>query len=218
MTLKKTLLTMLPLFLVLAFIGCSKNSDQQSSPTSSVKLSQFQVQVTDGSNQVPNAKVLIIYDDNSDLTLSTDTEGKLDFETNKKVSALCAMTLGYSGYVTDVSPGNIRIAVEAAPAPDTSVVVQKPSATYYFGVYDTDGNGDVRFRYQYNFSYYYCNVWLPGWPYGDPNPNHWDGWNITDCPSPWKGKKLLVPRRYQIYCQNVYGFSISNVLILVATS
>lgn len=36
-TLKKTLLTLLSLFLVLAFIGCSENTDQQSSsPTSSV--------------------------------------------------------------------------------------------------------------------------------------------------------------------------------------
>jgi hypothetical protein len=57
-TLKKTLLTLLSLFLVLAFIGCSENADQQSNPTSSyttaVKGDTLVVTITGDEKGSPN--------------------------------------------------------------------------------------------------------------------------------------------------------------------
>jgi hypothetical protein len=58
--------------------------------------------------------------------------------------------------------------------------------------------------------------WSVGTGKYSPHPNKWDTKNVKDFKSPWKGKKLYVPRRYQVYHQNVNGFSISGALFLEA--
>ena len=90
----------------------------------------------------------------------------------------------------------------------------------WYGVYDTNSSGDVRFRYQNSFSRFYCINWMPNvFPYNiSPDPNRWTNWDLTDFPAPWKGKKLLVPSRYRWWHGAVYGYSISQALVLIAVS
>lgn len=85
----------------------------------------------------------------------------------------------------------------------------------YFGVYQTDANGDVSFKYKGAFQYFICASDLP-WIKGNPNPNDWDKQVLTNWLPTWKGEKLLVPRTYQYYHKLVYGYSISQVLYLVS--
>ncbi|MCD4706098.1 hypothetical protein K8R61_03390 [bacterium] len=85
-----------------------------------------------------------------------------------------------------------------------------------FGVYETTEEGDVSFKYQGDFKQFYCINYLPclGWGVNGPNPNNWDGWELTDWLPTWKGEKLLVPERYQLYHEYTYGYSISDALYL----
>jgi len=83
-------------------------------------------------------------------------------------------------------------------------------------VYSTDSNGDVSFRYPTNSEF--SHIWLygniPSWVC-EPDPNNWDGWELTDYQPQYAGRKLLVPQRAQWYYLLVYGRSISDDLYLV---
>jgi hypothetical protein len=159
--------------------------------------------------------VIVILENDRDTLLQVDHEGYARLTTDSKARAAVGASLGLSGMKSIDQDGQVIIALNPIAIVDS--IEKSIAAVYVFGVYDTDTNGDVRFRYRFNFSYFYCSTSLPGWPYGDPNPNHWMNWNILDF-SPWSGKKLLVPRRYQYWHQIVYGFSISRTLLLVANS
>ncbi len=89
------------------------------------------------------------------------------------------------------------------------------ASLHYFGVCQTDANGDVSFRYTGARQFILCINYLP-WLAESPNPNNWNGWALTNWLPKWKGQKLLVPRRYQIWHQNVYGYPISQALYLVS--
>jgi len=201
------------LAITLMLTGCSQVDEQSVAGPSSQKVA-YEIWVTYNSQSLADAYVIAVFQDDTDTLLKCNASGFVSLESQKPLRGFGAMNLGLSGFTSSTEPGVIAISVEVVPEPDTTPVAL---STYYFGVYDTDGNGDVRFRYLYNFSYYYCSVYLPWWLLGDKNPNHWDGWDLTDF-LPWNGKKLLVPQTYQYYCQVVYGFSISNALILVSTS
>jgi hypothetical protein len=64
---------------------------------------------------------------------------------------------------------------------------------------------------------YYCTTNLPDLSLGvscyKPDPNMWNSIDISDF-SPWSGKKLLVPRRYQIWHSAYQGYSISQALFM----
>lgn len=218
----KKLLNMVILSFVFVAVGlfvqsCSQkkalNPDQPSAPLI------YRFTVVENSTPIPDATIIGIFDSDNDTILVCNEQGQVILNTERPLTAVCGASMGLSGVVgVSNDDGDILIAVEKVPAPPDSVSLPKVAATYWFGVYDTDSHGDVRFRYLYNFAYFYCSYWLPGWPFGDPNPNHWTSWNLTDFPYPWKGKKLLVPRTYQYWYRAVYGYSISRALFLIATS
>lgn len=199
-------------------VGCSQEKSsnpvsQQGEGTQYV----YQINVQRNGNQVAQASVIAIFQSDRDTLLTCSDVGRVTLRANEPVTLLVGASLGFSGMCQPVEAGDIRITLDSVVAsPETAA--GKVLAAYVFGVYDTDGNGDVRFRYQYNFSYFYCSSGLPGWPYGNPNPNSWYSENRNDFPAPWKCKKLLVPRRYQYYHQAVYGFSLSRALFLVSTT
>lgn len=198
--------------------GCSeeKSSNPVSNPSEGTQF-EYRINVQHDGNQVAQASVIAIFGNDRDTLLTCSDAGFVSLKTSEPVAVLVGASLGLSGMCQSVEAGDIRIVLDSVvTSPETAA--GKVLAAYVFGVYDTDGNGDVRFRYQYNFSYFYCSSGLPGWPYGDPNPNHWYSQNQNDFPAPWKCKKLLVPRRYQYYHQAVYGFSLSRALFLVSTT
>lgn len=178
---------------------------------------EYNFTVTRSGVPIPHASVIVLFSNDSDTLLTCGANGSVALSVGLPVHVVTGASLGVSGTLDSIQPGAVIIPVAEVPIIDTSAA-GKLLATYVFGVYDTDGNGDVRFRYQYTFQYFYCSSWLPGWPYGNPNPNTWTRWTLTDFPAPWKGMKLLVPRRYQYYHQVVYGFSISRALFLVSAS
>lgn len=166
------------------------------------------------------AQILVVpIDGGEDVWVSTLPDGTFHVELSSQPSAIVAVANGL--FAELVSPSfEYEVILELVDIPSyaSQALPQGLLGEYWWGVYDTDGHGDVRFRYRYNFSRYYCASWLPGWPIGDPNPNHWGGWDLTDFPPPWKGKKLLVPTRYQIWHRAAYGYSISQALYLVSWS
>jgi len=195
-----------------SFVGCGQNKALNQDPL------VYRLHVVHRGTSVSDASVIGLFTDGTDTIMVCDANGSVNLETDKPLVAVGGVAKGLSGVKSVDCPGNWEVEVQSVLLAKTSAQGVTSAGAYVFGVYDTDGHGDVRFRYQFNFAYFYCSSGLPGWPYGDPNPNHWTSWNLTDFPYPWKGKKLLVPTRYQWWHQAVYGYSISRALFLVSTS
>jgi hypothetical protein len=174
----------------------------------------YQFSVAHDGKPFADAAVIVILSDGSDTLLATDQMGYTEFVSRKQANSAIGVSLGLSGTSTIADVGNVPIVLESIPKMAASEL--NASATYVFGVYNTNNDGDVRFRYQYNFSYFYCSYWLPWTLWSDPNPNHWTSWGISDF-SPWLGKKLLVPRTYQYWYREAYHLPISSALFLVST-
>ena len=199
----------------LVFIFCSCNKDEDGFNSEKSSQASFKVEVSSEDILKSNAVVMCIFSDTEEAIFSCDNRGFVDISVQKPIKMIIAMAPGLSSIVENpnYSQGLLQMRLEVAPS---SNLIRKKSAEYIgaFGVYDTDGSGDVRFRYQGTFIDYYCLNNLP-WLGSSPDPNDWDGWDLTDF-TPWNGKKLLVPRRYQTYHSTVFGYSISDALILEA--
>jgi len=209
-------LLVLCLLAVVLVVGCGKNTiTSPAVPNHGMIVTEGQV-LRDG-QAVAKAEVMAIWSTDLDTVLVCDDRGRFTLTSQQAPTSVTAAVLGAWG-TTSVTGSDQAIVIELQAVVQTQPTAQPQdtASEYWFGVYDTDSHGDVRFRYRYNFSRFYCSSWLPGWPYGDPNPNHWTSWNLSDFPYPWKGKKLLVPTRYQWWHQAAYGFSISSALFLIS--
>ena len=196
------------IFLIMS--SCKK--DEQMSDN----LFKYQVSVTKNGVIEPTASVMFIYSETEERIVSCNHNGLAILESAKPVKLIVAMSLGYSNskelILTDKS--EIKINLEDVLKNDDNKTLKSAQYLGTFGVYSTDGNGDVKFRYQGTFANYYCTSYLP-WLLTTNDPNGWDGWSLNDF-LPWNGKMLLVPRRYQDYHSITYGFSISQALFLNA--
>lgn len=198
---------------ILLSYGCADKPNNSITIPGDV-LYSYQFTLTKDGASVADASVIVILSDGSDTLLATDKMGYTEFVSRKQASSAIGVTFGLSGTSAITDVGKVSIVLE--PIPKMAASELNANATYVFGVYDTNNDGDVRFRYQYNFSYFYCSYWLPWTFWSDPNPNHWTSWGISDF-SPWLGKKLLVPRTYQYWYREAYHLPISSALFLVST-
>lgn len=193
------------------FCSCEKNENSFESPQATSLVAQVIY------NGLPEegAVVMCILSDTEEVVFKCNKSGTVNISVKKPIKMIVAMAPGLNSIIENPEPNqkSLQIYLETVSA---SNVVREKSVAYVgtFGVYDTDGNGDVRFRYQGTFIDYDCINNLP-WLGSSPDPNDWDGWDLDDF-LPWEGKKLLVPRRYQTYHSTVYGYSISDALILRA--
>lgn len=196
----KTLIIFFILILGL-FTGCDSITDSKIDREYSITVTTNNVQSV--------ADVMFVFDNGEDSIISTDINGLVKFKTDKVVLMLVGMKLGHSG-VKQIKAEEKIVSLQLENVEITSF---EPDWTGTFGVYSTNSDGDVTFKYQGNFINYYCSSYLP-YLGESTNPNNWVNWNLTEFTFPWKGKKLLVPRRYQSYHRTVYGFSISQALFL----
>lgn len=204
---KKSILFLASSFLTLLIISCSKNDIQ-----SDTKQRVYSYLVKAISNGTPEAgaRVIAAIDDTREIIGECDINGNALIESPSPVKIICGVSLGKSGTINIGHEGNFIIEMTDLKIPRINNV----RSIGTFGVYSTDSNGDVSFKYTGTFQGYYCTSYLPN--LGLQNPNSWDGWNLTNWLPTWKGKKLLVPRRYQIYHQTAYGYSISSALFLMS--
>lgn len=205
---KKTLFTILAIFVTLFVCGntaFSKNIYKETDFS-------YEVIVTYENEPVAGATVMCITESDEEILLKCNKRGFVKYETNEQIILMVGMALGLSEVVEIDDDGEINIQVQEVKQSE-GVQIRSIGT---FGVYSTDGNGDVSFKYQGAFQGYYCINYLPWIGFVSPDPNDWDGWDLTDWLPTWKGKKLLVPARYQTYHQTVYGYSISDALILMA--
>jgi hypothetical protein len=169
----------------------------------------YEFTVTNENEPVANAEILCITKSDKEVLLRCDKRGHIKYETNDPIAIAVGMIFGYSGVLELNDDGIITIPVQSVP--QASAFSTMSIGT--FVVYSTDGNGDVSFRYQGTFIRYYCTSWLPYLGIST-DPNAWSGWVLTNWLPTWKGKKLLVPTRYQTYHKTAYGYSISSALFL----
>jgi hypothetical protein len=162
---------------------------------------------------ISHAKVIAIIDEKKEIILDCCDDGSVNIKTDLPLQQICCVSSQKSGVVSLKNNSNNIIVVEMKEI--SSTLLKSVDTIGTFGVYSTDGNGDVSFRYVGSFQEYYCTSWLP-WLGISTNPNDWDGWDLNDWLPTWKGKKLLVPTRYQIFHQSAYGYSISSSLFLTS--
>lgn len=198
----KNITFFLMIYLCLQIAGCDFVTDNKINRDYSVTVTGQDIVQSD-------ADVMILFSDGLDSVLTTDEYGTAHISTEKSITMVIGMKLGFSGIKKcNVNEDNISVSLQQVEIPQ---IQQDWVGT--FGVYSTNSDGDVTFRYQGNFRNYYCSSYLP-YLGESTNPNNWGGWPLTEFTLPWKGKKLLVPRRYQVYHRTVYGFSISQALFL----
>lgn len=206
------------LLVILALAGCneSKNplgQNYDSSPDAGV----IHGRVLHHGAPLP-AQVMVIWSEDDETVVATDPLGRFTVPKHVGVpAAYVAMAEGKSGSI-EIFPatGDIVIEVQDVLQMSDQTRSSKPLDEWWFAVYDTDSHGDVRFRYQFAFSRFFCTSWLAPIPFTSRDPNRWTSWDLSDFPAPWKGKKLLVPRRYRLWHSAVYGFSISGALFLAS--
>jgi len=200
---------------LIVLAGCERESNV-TYPTieTSIGGTIIRGQVVDDEGGVAS-NLLIISKDSKEIYGSSAEDGTFELEVDDQPQIVVAVAFHKTGYCDTPTKDGCWI-IELKPVQVQTYRLLGTTGEYWWGVYDTDSHGDVRFRYRYNFSRFYCSSWLPGWPFGDPNPNHWTSWDLTDFPYPWKGKKLLVPQRYQWWHHYAYGYSISQALYLVS--
>ncbi len=204
---KKSVLVSTLSFLALLIISCSKDDTQTNINENSYLYS---LRALSHGSPVPGTKIIAITNKADEIIGECDANGDALIQTSSPVITICCVSLGKSGIINTNREGNFI--VEMGDLKNLEIKNTKSIGT--FGVYSTDGNGDVSFKYAGAFQGYYCTSYLPN--LGSPNPNNWDSWDLTNWLPTWKGKKLLVPRKYQIYHQTAYGYSISNALFLMA--
>lgn len=161
------------------------------------------------------AQLFVVCADGSHAEKSTNPDGLFRLELEGRPVRLLAVKTGAFAELA-VTSGRMIVELKPGEVCAPEAVPQYQLSDYRFGVYDTDSHGDVRFRYRYSFSRFLCINWMPNLGEGGPNPNNWTSWSISDFSAPWKGKKLLVPRRYRWFHQGYYGYSISRALVLIA--
>lgn len=168
----------------------------------------YTVAVNSGTVPQSDALVMFIFTDGTDTIMPVNQNAIASLQTNKSINFVVGMKKGESAIyeATNNNSASINLFLSSVEIPE----IQDWIGT--FGAYSTNSDGDVTFRYQGSFLNYYCTSYLP-YLGQTTNPNGWDSQNIT-FPSPWKGKLLLVPRRYQYYHSTVYGYSISLALFL----
>lgn len=170
---------------------------------------------------VSGVDVMICYEGGKEVMIKTDTKGKFSYAcpTDIKVEGVIAVTKGQSGSIkVDQQLNALRIDIAPIIVPN-QVFSTRVTGENWFGVYSTDGGGDVKFRYQYSFTRFTCINSLPWIWYGswqNPDPNSWLNWSISDFSAPWKGKFLAVPTRLQWWHKNYYGYPIQKALYLIS--
>lgn len=203
------------LFLASVFLFYSCKKDENSSARESLSTKSFKVRVAHNGSPQAGAIVMCMFSDTEDAIFRCNQNGIVSIPITQKIEMIAALAPNLSSIVEkpDINQKEYEMELEVVSLFSAN---KKSSAKYIgtFGVYDTDANGDVRFMYQGTFIDYDCINNLP-WLGSSPDPNDWDGWDLDDF-LPSEGKKLLVPRRYQTYHSTVYGYSISDALILRA--
>lgn len=200
--------------LFLFIVGCSE--DEHINVVNSQSEKGYLITVVKEDGTRASGVNLLISTEDGDIFTKCNKQGFISLKSEKSIRSVICATLGNSGFtVVENGSKNIEVKLEGVQ----KLRLAKIAGTY--GVYSTDGSGDVSFKYQGNFSSYYCTssmpAYLPGWNpiWQNTDPNTWGGWNLNDWLPTWKGKKLLVPGRCQWYHQSVYGFSISQALFVI---
>lgn len=158
------------------------------------------------------AIVIAITNNNAELITACNSNGDAVIKSEEPLNKVCCVVTGKSGIV-DV--GNEMNLFAQLSEISKEKGLAKTTTTGTFGACSTDTHGDAIFRYTGTFQQYYCTSWLP-YLGESTNPNKWGGWDLTEWLPTWKGKKLLIPTRYQLYHKTAYGYSISSALFLVS--
>lgn len=198
--------------------GCSRKSTDIVAPKVSNLVNGM---VTDSGEALAGSSILVMLESGRDIELTADVRGQFStvVPDDERVVGVAAAASGRYGIVVTGLYADLQIVTEEIPVTASRASPSTVMQDLWYGVYDTNSSGDVRFRYQYTFSRFYCINWMSNlFPYTiSPDPNRWTSWDLTDFSSPWKGKKLLVPSRYRWWHGAVYGYSISQALVLIAT-
>lgn len=216
----RTNIVLAALVFAAAIIGCSKLSEL---PTAVAEQQVVGGRVLHQGAPAVSTKVLVVVESGRDVEAVTNESGSFScaLSSGERVVGIVAVAPLKSGMVTvNGSQQFYEIVLDAVPTPSMRAAPPAGIATHelWYGMYD-EKDGNLRFRYQYTFNRFVCINWMPWvFPYTiSPDPNKWTSWDLTDFPSPWKGKKLLVPTRYRWWHGAVYGYSISQALYLIAT-
>jgi hypothetical protein len=176
----------------------------------------------------PYAKVIVILQSQKEIFLDCDENGYVEFETSEPVTIIYGTTLGLVGAVKPKHSREVVLSLKEIRTQSivsgitvaSSINRSSKKRTGTFGVYSTNSDGDVTFKYMGDAKDYFCTSWIPDLSGGDkkyrPDPNKWDKKSISSFKSPYKGKLLYVPRRYQEFHKYFYGWSISSALFMKA--
>jgi len=213
---KRVLLVLVLLVFVLMFGGTMEKTVLGNQDVDA-ELSNlaYSITVVYKNRPVAYASVICILSSGNEVFLECDKNGNTEIETLEPIIKICGVARGLAGVTTVEEAGEVKVSVKKVKQLSRSLAKAARAGT--FAVYETDGNGDVKFKYLGTVNRYYCSSHLPILGFGKnyPYPSNWDKEDVS-YPSPWKGKKLYVPRRYQLYHERVYGYSISRALFLVA--
>lgn len=205
---------MLCALIVAGIIACGK------SPVAPMQRIVSGVVLFDGEPE-SGVQVMVCLEGGKEFTLQTDGQGRFrsTYLLNSNVDGVVAVSHGKTGSVkVDLKTTDLRVDLKSLQAPN-QLSTTRTLGEYWFGVYSTDGNGDVKFRYQFSFIKFTCVnplpwIWWGGWQ--NPDPNSWVSWDLKGFPTPWKGKFLAVPTRLQWWHQAYYGYPIQKALYLIS--
>lgn len=200
------------LFLLINFslvmVGCEHLMDTHPE-------SNYKIKVERNGIAQSGATVMFVLNGGMDTSIISNEQGEASLITSASVDIIAGMKPGLSG-VKNLRAGELNATISLE---DVDTTKNLGDVTGTFGVYSTDANGDVVFKYKGIFLNHYCVSWLAplGTGNNSNNPNSWDVHSpFGNFTAPWKGHRLLVPRRYQTWFKNVYGYSISQGLFLRA--
>lgn len=199
-------------FLMLSFRGIGVAGQR---PTNQEKIFFYKFVVVYDGAPLPLASVMCISKSGEEIYLECNNDGEAEVEVASPITLVCGLYIGLSGVVKVHNSGELEIVVKKVNSPS---FLATASRTGTFAVYSTNKDGDVTFKYLGKIKSYFCTSKLPSLGSGNyaPDPNKWDKKDVSGFKSPYKGKLLYVPRRYQQFHSVVYGFSISQALFLKA--
>ena len=155
----KTLIIFFILFLGM-LAGCDSITDSKMEREYSIAVTPNNVQSI--------ADVMFVFENGEDSIISADANGLVKIKTDKIVTILVGMKLGFSG----VKQLNAEEKVVNLPLEGVDTTSYEPDWLGTFGVYSTNSDGDVTFKYQGNFLYYFRSSYLP-YLGESTNPNDW---------------------------------------------
>lgn len=216
---------LIALLMLSGIIGCGTGGKEEVEIVSSQQVNTYKVKIEKHKDLTVPVSLGIVYQNDKEVFVGLESGvNEYTFETAEIPIGIIAMAQGQAGQI-EIGQDSTEIVVILNPitesedeAPASSLA---KTAEYWWGIDgEADTNGDVKFRYMGDFSRFHCSYHLP-WLFMSSNPNNWTSWDLLKPPDafppPWKGKKLLVPQRYQRWYQIVRGQSINTCLVLIAT-